>query len=77
MVAMGILLWRTRVTPWWSGALLMAGGVLFVISRMERIDVLAVAADAVLLAALAPIGWALLTGTRVSARHAAAQPIRP
>jgi hypothetical protein len=62
MLAIGILLWRTRVTARWSGALLAAGGALFVASRVERIDVLAVIADGVLILALVPIGWAMLTG---------------
>jgi hypothetical protein len=57
----GIMLWRTRAVPTWNGALLAATGVLFVVSRMERLDALAVVSDLVLLAALAPIGWRLLT----------------
>jgi hypothetical protein len=61
MLATGVLLWRTRTTPRWSAALLAAGGVLFVASRPERIDVLALIADGVLVLALLPIGWAMLT----------------
>lgn len=60
LIATGILLWVSRTVPKWSAALLIAGGVLFVASRPERIDALAIAADLVLVAAMAPIGWALM-----------------
>lgn len=63
LVLIGIALWRTHTSAW-SGALLIAGGVLFVVSRMERIGALALVADGVLVLALAPIGWAMLTGSR-------------
>jgi glucan phosphoethanolaminetransferase (alkaline phosphatase superfamily) len=64
LVATGILLWRTRTVPTWSAALLVLGGVLFVASRPARIDPLALAADAVLVLALAPIGWSMMTRSR-------------
>lgn len=60
LVATGILLWVSRAVPKWSAALLILGGVLFVASRPERIDVLAIIADVVLVAAMVPIGWALM-----------------
>lgn len=60
-VATGILLWRTRTAPTWSAALLVLGGVLFVASRPERINLLAVACDITLVLALIPIGWSMLT----------------
>lgn len=63
-VLVGIMLWRTRTVDWWSGALLVAGGILFVASRPARIDPLAVTADIVLALALIPIGWTMLTRTR-------------
>lgn len=69
LVLIGIALWRTRISAW-SGALLIAGGVLFVVGRMERLGALALAADGVLVLALAPIGWAMLTGARTSAVRA-------
>lgn len=68
LVLVGIFLWRTRTTAWWTGALLIAGGILFVVSRMERIGPLALVTDAVLIAALVPIGWAILTHTRTADR---------
>lgn len=60
-VATGILLWRTRTAPAWSAALLVLGGVLFIASRPERINLLAVACDITLVVALIPIGWSMLT----------------
>lgn len=68
-VLVGILLWRTRTVEWWSGALLIAGGILFVASRPARIDPLAITADLVLVLALAPIGWAMLTRARTTTRQ--------
>lgn len=60
MVATGILLWVSQVVPKWSAALLCLGGVLFVASRPERIEVVAIVADVVLVVAMVPIGWTLL-----------------
>ncbi len=59
--ATGILLWRTRGTNHRSAGLLTAAGVLFIASRPARIDPLAVISDVVLILALAPIGWSILT----------------
>lgn len=63
LVLAGIFLWRTRTVPAWNGVLLIAAGVLFVASRPERITLLAIASDVVLIAAMAPIGWAMLRTT--------------
>ncbi|MGE3620823.1 MAG: hypothetical protein AB7L84_10210 [Acidimicrobiia bacterium] len=65
LVGTGVLLWRTRVVPHLTAALVVAGGLLFVASRPPRIDPLAVFGDCVLVLAFAPIGWALLTGRRL------------
>lgn len=64
MVLVGVALWRTGVVARWSAASLVAGGVLFVASRPERIDWLAMIGDGVLILALAPIGLALLTAAK-------------
>lgn len=72
LVLTGIVLWRTRAVARWSAILLVAGGVLFVASRPERIDVLAVIADLVIIAGMAPIGWALLSGAGRTASRAPA-----
>jgi hypothetical protein len=66
-VLTGILLWRVRAVPRWSAVLVALGGVLFVLSRPERIDVLAVVCDITLIAALAPIGWSMAFGGRTTA----------
>lgn len=79
LVLTGVFLWRTRTASWWSGALLIVGGVLFVTARPARIEVVAMLGDAALVLALAPIGWAMLTGARTRATTAAAtleQPAR-
>jgi hypothetical protein len=60
MVVAGIALWRSQIVPRWTGALLIVGGVLFVISRPERIDALAIVSDVVIIAALIPVGLAML-----------------
>jgi hypothetical protein len=64
LILIGIFLWRSRTTPWWTGALMIAGGVLFVVGQMERIGVIALIGDAVLLLAFAPIGWMLFRRAR-------------
>lgn len=63
-ILVGIFLWRTRTTAWWNGALLIAGGVLFVAGRPATIDALALAADAVLILALVPVGLAMIASAR-------------
>jgi len=73
-VATGILLWRTRVVATWSAAALVLGGVLFVASRPQRIEPLAVACDVVLLVALVPIGWAMLARRPVVAEVMRSEP---
>ncbi|WP_203335381.1 hypothetical protein [Nocardioides limicola] len=64
LLLVGILLWRTHAVPRWNAALLAVSGVTFVASRIERVDPLALASDALLIIALVPLGWALLTGAR-------------
>lgn len=64
LVAIGIFLWRTRTTPWWSGALLIAGGVMFIIAMPDGIAPLAVLTDVLLLLALVPIGWSMIRAAR-------------
>jgi uncharacterized membrane protein YgdD (TMEM256/DUF423 family) len=67
LVLIGIALWRTRAVARWSAALLALGGVLFVLSRPERIEAFAVVADLVLVLALAPIGRRMMTARREAA----------
>lgn len=64
MVLVGAVLWRTRTVAWWSAALLILGGLTFISARPARIDALAIASDVVLVAALVPIGLAVLRSAR-------------
>lgn len=63
-VLTGILLWRTRTVPRWSAVLVALGGILFVLARPERIEILAVVCDITLIAALVPLGWSMAFGAR-------------
>jgi hypothetical protein len=65
LVGTGVLLWVSRSVPTWSSALVMLGGVLFVASRPERINALAIVADVVMVLAMAPIGWTLMRRKQV------------
>ncbi len=65
-IATGIVLWRSRAVARYTAVLFMAGGLLFVAARPERIDVLAIICDLVFVLALAPIGWAVLTGDQTA-----------
>jgi len=67
LVAIGVLMWRTNTFSRRSAALMIAAGVLFIVSRPARIDPLAVFADCVAILALVPIGWSLLTSARTEA----------
>jgi hypothetical protein len=66
LILTGIVLSRTPLVPRWSARLLVAGGLLFAASRPEKVDVLALIADATLIAALVPIGWTMLTSARAA-----------
>lgn len=65
-VLTGIALWRTRTVSPLTAALVALSGILFVASRPERINALAIIGDITTFAALAPIGWAMLTNVRAS-----------
>jgi hypothetical protein len=60
VVALGAVLLRTRQCPTWNAVGLVVGGVLFPVSRIGEIPVLAVADDLVILAALVPLGLSML-----------------
>jgi hypothetical protein len=68
----GIFLWRARLVSWWSGALLIAGGVLFVTARPARVDLVAILGDGLLVLALVPIGLAMLASARAVPSRTAA-----
>jgi hypothetical protein len=66
LVLSGAFLWRTGTVSGWSGALLIASGVLFVTARPARLDIIAMVGDGLLILALVPIGWALLANARTA-----------
>jgi hypothetical protein len=74
-VVAGVLVWRTGVFPASSGALLVAGGILFISGRPARIEALVMASDVVLVLAMASIGLALLAGAGRSARSRETEPV--
>jgi len=63
-VVAGVLVWRTRSFPSWSGGLLVLGGLLFISARPAGLDPLVMVADVTLVLALVPIGVALQAGAR-------------
>ncbi len=65
-IGIGIALAQSGAAPRWAGYGLALGGVLFPLSRIPRVIELALASDLLIFAALAPLGWALLTGRRAS-----------
>lgn len=64
LVATGVLLWRTDGARRATAGLLVAGGVLFVAGRPERIEPVVVLTDLVLIAALVPIGLHMVRSGR-------------
>jgi hypothetical protein len=73
IICAGIMLWRTHIFPWWIDALLIAGGVLFVISAPESVCAIVLASDVVLIEALFPIACTMLTSGRVPSPAPTAQ----
>ena len=61
-IGIGVALLRARVRPRWSGIVLIVAAILFPASRIPAVVALAIAADALFLIALAPLGWAILQG---------------
>ena len=61
-VGFGVALLQAGVQPRWSGWALIAGGLLFPVSRIGEIAPLAIADDLIFLCALAPLGLAVMRG---------------
>jgi hypothetical protein len=61
-VGIGVALLQAGLRPRWSGWALIAAGLLFPVSRIGDIAPLAVADDLIFVAALAPLGLALMRG---------------
>lgn len=66
LAALGIVMARVGAAPKALGWLLAVGAVLFPASRMPDVEALAVAGDALIAVALAPIGFRLLAGRRTA-----------
>jgi hypothetical protein len=60
VLVLGINLIRGRAVQSWVGALLCLGAIVFPVSRIPRIEIIAHIADFLLLLPLAYIGWTLL-----------------
>ncbi len=60
----GGVLARARLIPWWNGAVLIAGGVLFISARPAQVSWLALVCDVVLLAGLTAAGVRLIGAAR-------------
>jgi hypothetical protein len=65
LLLLGLSLARTRVAPWWAGAMLASGGALFPIARIPRIEGFAVAVDLLMLIPAAYFGFNLLRGRQL------------
>jgi hypothetical protein len=77
LVIAGILLWRTETTAPAIGALMIASGILFVAGRPARIEPLVLLSDVVMIAALVPLGRAMLLGGASEPRRPAARSESP
>jgi hypothetical protein len=62
LLVLGISLIRTRSIPRWSALLICVAALAFPVSRIPRIDLVAHAADFLLLVPLAFTGWGFLKG---------------
>jgi len=65
-VALGAALVRAHAKPRWCAIALAVAGVLFPVSRIGGVEILAVVADIVFLLALAPLGWTILQGRELA-----------
>ena len=66
-IALGIALWRARVTPRMSGPALAVAGVLFPAGNVPDIEAIAIASNAMFAVALWPLGVAWLRKPRTEA----------
>jgi hypothetical protein len=69
--ALGVALWRARVSPTASGPLLVAAGLLFPVANVPDIGALTVVANALFVVALWPLGITWLRQSRTMVRRAA------
>jgi hypothetical protein len=65
--ALGVALWRARVSPKASGPVLVAASLLFPVANIPDSEAIAVAANALFVVALCPLGITWLRQPRISA----------
>ena len=65
--ALGVALWRARVSPTASGPLLVAASLLFPVANIPDSEAIAVIANALFVVALWPLGITWLRQSRISA----------
>ncbi len=67
-VGIGVALVRAGIGPRFSGAALVIAGLLFPVSRIGDISLLAIVDDTIFVLALAPWGWEILRGLAIAER---------
>ena len=72
--ALGVALWRARVSPRASGPLLVAAGLLFPVANIPDSEAMAVTANALFVVALWPLGLTWLRQPRTSVGRGSARP---
>ena len=75
--ALGVALWRTRVSPRAAGPLLVAASLLFPVANIPDSEAIAVAANALFVVALWPLGITWLRQPRTSVGRGSARPAGP
>jgi hypothetical protein len=75
--ALGVALWRARVTPRASGPLLVAASLLFPIANIPDSEAIAVTANALFVVALWPLGITWLRQPRITVDRAARAETEP
>jgi hypothetical protein len=66
LLVLGVILARTRVAPWWAGAMLALGGALFPVARIPRIEGFALGVDLLMLIPAAYFGFNMLRGRHLN-----------
>ena len=65
LLVLGVILVRTRVAPWWAGAMLALGGALFPVARIPRIEGFALGIDLLMLIPATYFGFNMLRGRQL------------
>lgn len=57
LVVFGLLVWRTRMSPWWVAALICLAGIAFPLGRVLRLEWVAYVVDLLVIVAFAQLAW--------------------